>query len=140
MSGWHKLADMRTGSTTLGCGGLEVGEFPPTLLLVDDGLGVKIDPDDKNVAESVGRATSIEDKRIFEWDLLCKLHHTKDDDQIGAASRVANALVFHLPEVGSVAPAPACLFAGPYICGLTILIMSLREAENLLGQCSRFVV
>ena len=62
-----------------------------TLLLVDDDLGPEVDAEDDEVAESVARATGIEDKGVFEGDPLGELHHTKDDHQVRAVGRIASA-------------------------------------------------
>lgn len=66
-----------------------------TLLSVDGVHDVEVDGEDDDIAERVKGAAEVENVGVLEGDLLGDLHHTKDDDQVGAirimlASRVSS--------------------------------------------------
>lgn len=58
-----------------------------TLLLVDLELGEEIETGNENVAGKVDGADNVEHERIIEGDALRDLHHTQDDDQVGAIAK-----------------------------------------------------
>jgi hypothetical protein len=58
-----------------------------TLLLVDLQLGVEVETSNDNVAGKVDGTDNVEHKRIIERNALGDLHHTQDDDQVGAIAR-----------------------------------------------------
>lgn len=62
-----------------------------TLLLVDLQLGVEVESSNDDVAGEVNGANDVEYERVVEGDTLRHLHHTQDDDQVGA---IANVSVF----------------------------------------------
>ena len=55
-----------------------------TLLPVDGVHDVEVDGEDEDIAERVKSAAEVENVGVLEGDLLGDLHHTKDDDQVGA--------------------------------------------------------
>lgn len=58
-----------------------------TLLLVNGALDIEVNSQDDDVADGIEGAAGIEDVGVFEGDLLGELHHSKDDDQVGAVTR-----------------------------------------------------
>lgn len=57
-----------------------------TVLLLDDGLDVKVDQANNKVAGNVDGANGVENLRVFERNALGDLHHTQHDDEVGATS------------------------------------------------------
>jgi hypothetical protein len=76
-----------------------------TLLLVDLQLGVEVQSSNNDVAGKVNSANNVEHKRIIERNALRHLHHTQDDDQVGAIARYVSILVDD--------DFPLCVFAPP---------------------------
>lgn len=74
-----------------------------TLLLVDLELGEEIETGNEDVAGKVDGADNVEYERIIEGDALRDLHHTQDDDQVGA---IAKKLALGFPLGSSCAVAP----------------------------------
>lgn len=64
-----------------------------TLLLVDLQLGVEVQSSNDDVAGKVDSANNVEHKRIIERNALRHLHHTQDDDQVGAITEYVSILV-----------------------------------------------
>ena len=56
-----------------------------TLLLIDLHAHVDVDSQNDQVADDVERSHSHEHVRIVERYLLARLHHHKDDNEVGAA-------------------------------------------------------
>ena len=56
-----------------------------TFLLFDLHAHVDVDPHDDQIANDVKRADAHKDIWVFEWDLLARLHHHKDDYEIRSA-------------------------------------------------------
>ena len=67
-----------------------------TLLFVDLQLGVEVQSSNDDVAGKVNSADNVEHKRIVKRHALGNLHHTQDDDQVGA---IAKSVSFMLPIV-----------------------------------------
>lgn len=63
-----------------------------TLLLVDNALNIQVDDTNEDIATNVDGANNVEHLRVVERNALRHLHHTQDDDQVGAAnSKVSRA-------------------------------------------------
>lgn len=65
-----------------------------TLLGVNLGLDVQVDEANDDVAGNVNGANGVEDILVVEGNLLRDLHHTKDDEEVGAA---ISMLAFFIP-------------------------------------------
>lgn len=93
-----------------------------TFLLINLRLDVEVDADNEDIAEHVERAHTVEDHGIVEGDLLARLHHHQDDNQVGAGGRI------------SVRP-PAASDSSDndaYICGF--ILDGLRDVGAVLGE------
>jgi len=55
-----------------------------TLLLVDLGLDVEVQAQDRDVGHNVESAHELQAPVLLKGDLLRGLHHEEDDDQVGA--------------------------------------------------------
>ena len=64
-----------------------------TLLRVDLLLKEKVNANNDQVRDDIQRADARENLRIFEWYLLRHLHHTEDDDQVGATLKTKISLI-----------------------------------------------
>lgn len=67
-----------------------------TLLLVDLGLDVKVEKTDNDVTSQIDAADHIQGEGIIERNALGDLHHTEDDDQVGAIICILALLFFPL--------------------------------------------
>lgn len=77
-----------------------------TLLLVDLGLGVEIQTQNREVGHNVQSAHELQAPVLLERNLLRGLHHEEDDDQVGA-----------MPYQSSLS-LRFSVVASAYICGL----------------------
>jgi hypothetical protein len=69
-----------------------------TLLLVDLQLGVEVESSNDDVAGEIDGADNVEHEGIIEGNALRHLHHTQDDDQVGAIANVS-ILFFAPPDI-----------------------------------------
>lgn len=77
------------------------GTVRHTLLLVDGDLDVEVDGGDNQVASKVKSAGAVEHIGIIERNALRNLHHSKNDDQVGA---IVNNVSILIRESRMIAP------------------------------------
>lgn len=63
----------------------------PTLLRVDLHLHVKVDAQNDEIRDDIENADAQKDLRVFEGYLLGYLHHSENDEQIGAIETLVSA-------------------------------------------------
>ena len=71
-----------------------------------------MDAEDDDVAERVKSAAEVENIGVLEGDLLGDLHHTKDDDQVGAVHMLESGIRLGLATMSKDMAAARCSRGG----------------------------